>query len=228
MGLAIALAGAKRLVAVTLLVGLVAGLGTWLTAPANTETIGASGLVFGYATYLMTRFFFSRSVATCCWASACWCCGERRCWPAWRRPPASRGRPTCSAPSAGWWPRGWSARAAKPTPAERWPGCTTRPANFVPVAPPRRRANGYEPCGRTDRPEETRVKTRAAVALLTSMLAIGVASAPAQADNFRPGARSLGDPILPQLGNGGYDARAYDIDLDYDPVANRSAPRSRP
>ncbi len=60
MGLAIALAGAKRLVAVTLIVGLIAGIGTWLTAGANTETIGASGLVFGYATYLMTRFFFSR------------------------------------------------------------------------------------------------------------------------------------------------------------------------
>jgi membrane associated rhomboid family serine protease len=60
MGLAIALAGAKRLVVVTLIVGLIAGLGTWLTASANTETIGASGLVFGYATYLMTRFFFSR------------------------------------------------------------------------------------------------------------------------------------------------------------------------
>ncbi|HYI36614.1 MAG TPA: M1 family metallopeptidase [Thermoleophilaceae bacterium] len=65
------------------------------------------------------------------------------------------------------------------------------------------------------------MKTRAAVALLTSMLAIGVASAPAQADSFRPGARSVGDAILPQLGNGGYDARAYDIDLDYNPVANR-------
>lgn len=60
MGLAIALAGAKRLVVVTLIVGLIAGIGTWLTAGANTETIGASGLVFGYATYLMTRFFFSR------------------------------------------------------------------------------------------------------------------------------------------------------------------------
>lgn len=60
MGLAIALAGAKRLVVVTVIVGLIAGLGTWLTAGANTETIGASGLVFGFATYLMTRFFFSR------------------------------------------------------------------------------------------------------------------------------------------------------------------------
>ena len=35
------------------------------------------------------------------------------------------------------------------------------------------------------------------------------------------GARSLGDPLLPQLGNGGYDVQHYTIKLDYDPVANR-------
>ena len=35
------------------------------------------------------------------------------------------------------------------------------------------------------------------------------------------GARSLGDPLLPQLGNGGYDVEHYRIELDYDPVANR-------
>ena len=35
------------------------------------------------------------------------------------------------------------------------------------------------------------------------------------------GARSLDDPLLPQLGNGGYDARRYRIELDYDPVVNR-------
>ena len=35
------------------------------------------------------------------------------------------------------------------------------------------------------------------------------------------GARSLGDPLLPQLGNGGYDADHYRIKLDYDPKANR-------
>jgi membrane associated rhomboid family serine protease len=62
MGLAIALAGAARVISVTVVVGLVAGLGTWLTAPAGSETIGASGIVFGYATYLITRFFFSRRV----------------------------------------------------------------------------------------------------------------------------------------------------------------------
>ena len=35
------------------------------------------------------------------------------------------------------------------------------------------------------------------------------------------GARSVGDPLLPQLGNGGYDVQHYTIALDYDPAANR-------
>jgi aminopeptidase N len=34
------------------------------------------------------------------------------------------------------------------------------------------------------------------------------------------GARSLGDPLLPQLGNGGYDVKSYRLNLNYDPVAN--------
>ena len=37
---------------------------------------------------------------------------------------------------------------------------------------------------------------------------------------FTPGARSAGDPLLPQIGNGGYDARHYALALDYDPAAN--------
>ena len=37
---------------------------------------------------------------------------------------------------------------------------------------------------------------------------------------FVRGARSLGDPLFPQIGNGGYDARSYTIELDYDPAAN--------
>ena len=40
------------------------------------------------------------------------------------------------------------------------------------------------------------------------------------APNFTPGARSLGDPLLPQIGNGGYDATHYDIELDYDRPSN--------
>jgi aminopeptidase N len=38
--------------------------------------------------------------------------------------------------------------------------------------------------------------------------------------NPTAGARTLNDPLLPQIGNGGYDARHYDINLDFDPTAN--------
>jgi membrane associated rhomboid family serine protease len=61
MGLLIALRGAARLMAVTVIVIIVGGLGTWLIAPSGTDTIGASGVVFGYATYLFTRGVFNRS-----------------------------------------------------------------------------------------------------------------------------------------------------------------------
>ena len=37
-----------------------AGLGTWLVAGAGTSHIGASGLVFGWLTYLVVRGFFAR------------------------------------------------------------------------------------------------------------------------------------------------------------------------
>lgn len=36
-----------------------------------------------------------------------------------------------------------------------------------------------------------------------------------------PGAAGIGDPYYPGDGNGGYDVQAYDIDLRYDPVADR-------
>ena len=61
MGVIIALRGAWRLALVTLIVILVGGLGTWLVAPGGTVTVGASGVVFGYATYLFTRGLFDRS-----------------------------------------------------------------------------------------------------------------------------------------------------------------------
>jgi membrane associated rhomboid family serine protease len=61
MGAIIALRGARRLALVTLVVIVVGGLGTWLISPAGTITIGASGLVFGYATYLLARGLFNRS-----------------------------------------------------------------------------------------------------------------------------------------------------------------------
>ncbi len=61
MGAIIALRGAARLALVTLIVIVVGGLGTWLIAPSVSNTVGASGVVFGYATYLFTRGLFERS-----------------------------------------------------------------------------------------------------------------------------------------------------------------------
>jgi membrane associated rhomboid family serine protease len=60
MGLVIALEGAWRLAGVTAIAAVVSGLGTWLIAPADTVHLGASGVVFGYATYLVARGWFNR------------------------------------------------------------------------------------------------------------------------------------------------------------------------
>jgi membrane associated rhomboid family serine protease len=62
MGVIIALQGARRLLLVTLIIIVIGGLGTWLIAPSGSDTAGASGVVFGYATYLFARGFFNRSV----------------------------------------------------------------------------------------------------------------------------------------------------------------------
>jgi membrane associated rhomboid family serine protease len=63
MGAVIALEGAWRLLGVTAIVAVVSGLGTWLIAPADTIHLGASGVVFGYATYLIARGWFNRRAA---------------------------------------------------------------------------------------------------------------------------------------------------------------------
>lgn len=64
LGAIIALRGAVRLAIVTGFVIVIGGLGTWLISPSanHLDTIGASGVVFGYATYLLTRGFFDRSI----------------------------------------------------------------------------------------------------------------------------------------------------------------------
>jgi membrane associated rhomboid family serine protease len=60
LGMAIAIGGLVRVAAVSGIVAFVGGLGTWITAPSNTLVIGASGLIFGYATYLITRGVYTR------------------------------------------------------------------------------------------------------------------------------------------------------------------------
>jgi membrane associated rhomboid family serine protease len=62
LGAAIALSGAARVAAATVIVAVVGGVGTWLFAPSDTNHIGASGIVFGYAAYLVARGLFSRNL----------------------------------------------------------------------------------------------------------------------------------------------------------------------
>lgn len=51
-----------RAVLVTAVVWVVSGVGVWLTAPSTSITIGASGIVFGWLTFLIVRGLFSRDV----------------------------------------------------------------------------------------------------------------------------------------------------------------------
>jgi membrane associated rhomboid family serine protease len=60
LGCAIALSGLARVAMVTVIVAVIGGVGTWLIGPAHTNHIGASGLVFGFAAYLIARGLFSR------------------------------------------------------------------------------------------------------------------------------------------------------------------------
>lgn len=43
---------------------LVSGLGVWLFAPPYTNHIGASGVIFGYFGFLLSRGYFERSFGT--------------------------------------------------------------------------------------------------------------------------------------------------------------------
>ena len=62
LGAFIALGDLRRFIQVTVIVALTSGLGTWLFASPGTIHIGASGLVFGYLTYLVARGFFAGKV----------------------------------------------------------------------------------------------------------------------------------------------------------------------
>jgi len=62
LGGLIALGGARQFVAVTVAVGVVSGLGVWVLGASRSVHLGASGLVFGYITYLVSRGLFARRV----------------------------------------------------------------------------------------------------------------------------------------------------------------------
>ncbi|GGM07252.1 rhomboid family intramembrane serine protease [Nakamurella endophytica] len=62
-GFLVMVGGVRQFVAVTVLVWLVSGLGVWLVGPAHAVTVGASGLVFGWLAYLVSRGIFTRTLS---------------------------------------------------------------------------------------------------------------------------------------------------------------------
>lgn len=60
LGFLVLLPGLMRGIAATVVVWVVAGLGTWLFGGPGTVHLGASGIVFGWLTYVIVRGFFTR------------------------------------------------------------------------------------------------------------------------------------------------------------------------
>ncbi|MDU0479801.1 rhomboid family intramembrane serine protease [Staphylococcus chromogenes] len=57
----VALSGRKAFWEVTLIAGLIGGIGTWFFGGVGTSHVGASGLIYGWLAYLIVRGVFNRS-----------------------------------------------------------------------------------------------------------------------------------------------------------------------
>ena len=62
LGLVVLTGGVPRFFAVTAVVAVTSGAGTWFLGQSNQVHIGASGVVFGYLGYLVSRGFFERKL----------------------------------------------------------------------------------------------------------------------------------------------------------------------
>lgn len=62
LGVLIYLSGAMRWVVTLLVTIVVSGITVWLFSPPNSLTLGASGIVFGFLTYVLTRGLFTKKL----------------------------------------------------------------------------------------------------------------------------------------------------------------------
>ena len=60
-GFLVLAAGFARFLLVTATIWIIAGLGVWLTAAPGSVTVGMSGVIFGWLTFLLVRGFVARS-----------------------------------------------------------------------------------------------------------------------------------------------------------------------
>jgi membrane associated rhomboid family serine protease len=63
LGFLVLLSGLARWLASSLIIIVISGMAAWFLTPANTIILGASGLIFGWLTYLLARGIWSRRPA---------------------------------------------------------------------------------------------------------------------------------------------------------------------
>jgi Rhomboid family len=73
LGVLIALSGVVRFVKANVIIALCSGAGMWVFGQSGSVHLGASGMVFGYLGFLLSRGFFDRRI----WADRGW--RNRRC-----------------------------------------------------------------------------------------------------------------------------------------------------
>jgi membrane associated rhomboid family serine protease len=64
LGWIIILRRTRDFIWVSVIAALIAGLGTWVVAPGNSVHVGASGVIFGYLGFLLSRGYFERSLSS--------------------------------------------------------------------------------------------------------------------------------------------------------------------
>lgn len=62
LGWMVLVRGVRDFVTVSIIAGVVSGLGVWLLGGAGTVTLGLSGVVFGYLGYLLARGYYEHSL----------------------------------------------------------------------------------------------------------------------------------------------------------------------
>jgi membrane associated rhomboid family serine protease len=63
LGFLVLLSGIARWLATSLIIIVISGMSAWFLTPPNTIILGASGLIFGWLTYLLARGIWSRRPA---------------------------------------------------------------------------------------------------------------------------------------------------------------------
>ena len=74
LGFLVLLSGLARWLVSSLIIIIISGMTAWFLTPVHTIILGASGLIFGWLTYLLARGIWSRRPAQVAWRCSCCLC----------------------------------------------------------------------------------------------------------------------------------------------------------